>query len=137
MRSLRRKFWQYYKRVKDRSFWGRLNYSISKSRGGSVRSVKIEQDRGSIQEATTQQTVHKAIWDEIHQKRFYLAEQSHICQGILRSDFGYIACSPTAKKVLEGRCEYPEEFDLATRELLEECLGIRQTVPKQSVSTNI
>ena len=41
------------------------------------------------------------------------------------------------KKVLEGRYEYPKGFDLATRKLLEECARIRQTVPKQSVSTII
>ena len=121
-------------RGKDRSFWGRLNYSMGKSRGGSVRSIQIERDRGAIEEATTQQTVHEAIWDEIHRKRFYLAEQAPICQGSLRGDFGYTACSPTAKKVLEGRYEYPEGFDSATRELLEECAPILQTVPKQSVS---
>ena len=60
-------------REKDRSFWGRLKYSMGKSRGGSVRSVKIEQDRGAIEESTTQQTVHEDVWDEIHRKRFYLA----------------------------------------------------------------
>ena len=107
---------------------------MGKSRGGSVRSVQIERYRGAIEEATTQQKVHEAIWDKIHRKRFYLAEQAPICQGSLRGDFGYTACSPTAKKALKGRYKYLEGFDLATRELLEECARIRQTVPKQSVS---
>ena len=71
---------------------------MGNSRDGSVRSVQIERDRGAIEEATTQQTVHKAIWDEIHRKRFYLAEQAPIYQGSLRGDFGYTSCSPTAKK---------------------------------------
>ena len=78
---------------------------MGKSRGGSVRSVQIERDRGAIDEATTQKTVHEAIWDEIHIKRFYLAEQAPICKVSLRGDFGYTALSPTAKKVLEGRYE--------------------------------
>ena len=91
---------------------------MGKSRGGSVRSVQIERDRGAIDEATTQQIVQKAIWDEIHRKRFYLAEQAPIFQGSLRGDFGYKSCPPTAKKVFEGRYEYPEGFDLTTRELL-------------------
>ena len=110
---------------------------MGKSRGGSVRYVQIKRDQGSIEEATTQQTVHEAIWDKIHRKRFYLAEQAPICQGSLRGDFGHIACSPTEKKVREGRYEYPEGFHSATRELLEECARIRQTVPKQSVSAII
>ena len=83
---------------------------MGKSRGGSVQSVKIEQDQGSIDEATTQQTVQEAIWYEIHRKRFYLAEQASICRDSIRGEFGYTACSPTAKKVLEGRYEYPEGF---------------------------
>ena len=76
---------------------------MGKSRGGIVQSVPIERDRGAIEEATTQQTVHEAIWDEIHRKRFYLAEQTPICQVSLRGDFEYTACSPTARKLPEGR----------------------------------
>ena len=124
-------------REKDISFWGKLNYSIGKSWGGSVRSLQIERYHGAIEEATTQQTVHEAICCEIHQKQFYLAEQAPIFQGSLRGDFGYTACSPTAKKSLEVRYEYPEGFDLATCELLEECTRIRQTVLRRSVVTII
>ena len=65
-----KKILEIIQREKDRSFWGRLSYSMGKSRGGSVRSVKIEQDQGAIDEATTQQTVHEAIWGKIHRKRF-------------------------------------------------------------------
>ena len=124
-------------REKDRSFWSRHNYSMGKKQGGSVRSVQIERGQGEIEEATTQQTVHEAIWNEIHRKRFYLAEQAPICKGTLRGDFGYTAFSPTARKILAGRYDYPEGFDPATRELLEECARIRQTVPKRSVATII
>ena len=80
---------------------------------------------GKINEATTQQTVHKTIWDEIHRKRFYLAEQAPICQGSLRGDFGYTFFSPTSRKVLEVQYDYPEGFELETRKLLEECARIR------------
>ena len=51
---------------------------MGKIRGGSVLSVQIERDRGAIEEATTQQTVHEAIWDEIHRKPFYQAGQAPI-----------------------------------------------------------
>ena len=74
--------------------------------------------------------MHEAIWDEIHRKQFYLAEQALIFQGSLRGEFGYTDFSPTAKKVIEVRYEYPEGFDLGTRELLEECARIRQSVTK-------
>ena len=76
---------------------------MGKSRCGSVRSVKIERYQGAIEEATTQQKVHEEIWDKIHQKLFYLAEQAPIYQGSLRGDFGYTACSPTEKKSTRGK----------------------------------
>ena len=57
---------------------------MGKIQGGSVQSVQIERDLEEIDEATTQSTVHEAIWDEIHRKRFYLVEQASICQGSLR-----------------------------------------------------
>ena len=91
---------------------------MGKNWGGSVRSVQIERDRGAIDKAMTQQTVHKAIWGEIHCKRFYLAEQAPTFQGSLRGFFRYTAFYPTAKKVPEARYDYPEGFDLATRKLL-------------------
>ena len=87
---------------------------MGNSQGGNVRLVQIEGDLGEIDEATTQQTLHESIWDNIHCKRFYLAEQVPICQGGLRGDFGYTAFSPTSRKVLEGRYNYPEVFDPAT-----------------------
>ena len=46
---------------------------MGKSRGGSVRLLQIKWHRGEIDEATTHQTLHEAIWDEIHRKLFYLA----------------------------------------------------------------
>ena len=73
---------------------------MGKSQGGSVRSVKIERDFGEIDETTTQQTVQEDICYDIHRKRFYLAEQAPICQGVLRGKFGYTAFSPTARKIL-------------------------------------
>ena len=78
-----------------------------------------------------------AIWDEIHGRRFYLAEQAPICQGTLREDFGYMAATEVAKSVLEGTYEYPADFDPATRELIEECARIRQKIPPNSVSPEI
>ena len=50
---------------------------------------------------------------------FFLAEQDSICQGSMRGDFRHTAFSPTVRKVLDGRYNYPEGFDLATLKLLE------------------
>ena len=70
-------------------------------------------------------------------KRFFLAEEAPICQGKLRGDFGYCAISPTAKAVLDGTYDYPDDFHEATRELCEECARIMLTVPSRSVSSLI
>ena len=72
-------------------------------------------------EYTTQEGVQSAIFKNIHQKRFYLAEDSLICNGYLREEFGYNSTSPTAQAVLNGTHTYPDDFDMATKELCEEC----------------
>ena len=51
---------------------------MGKSRGGSVQLLQIERYQGYTDEDTTQQIVHEAIWDEIHCKQYYLAEQTSI-----------------------------------------------------------
>ena len=45
--------------------------------------------------------------------------------------------SPVAKSVLDGTYDFPPDFDQSTRELVEECAHIRQTVPPNSVSDEI
>ena len=124
-------------REKSRSYWRRLNYSMAKPKGRSVRTVQTATEDGEVTEHTNQQAVHDAIWQEIHGQRFYLAEQAPICQGQLRGDFGYMAFSPTARQVLDGTYDYPADFDPATRQLCEECARIRQCIPKNCVSTTI
>jgi hypothetical protein len=74
-------------REKQRAFWPRLNYSMRKNKGSSVRSVQLQDDEGGVTEFTMQEEVEGVIWSEIHGKRFYLAEQAPICQGGLRGEF--------------------------------------------------
>jgi hypothetical protein len=95
----------------------------------------VEAGNNTVVEYTTQDSVEKAIWDNIHLKRFYLAEAAPICNGSLRSDFGYSATSITAQKVLSGTYDYPDDFDIATKELCMECAEIRLRVPKDSIRT--
>ena len=51
--------------------------------------------------------------------------------------FGYCAVSITAQSILGRKYKYPEGFDQATREILEECALIRLTIPVDTVSTVI
>jgi len=98
-------------------------------------SIQVEGENNTIVEHITQDSVEKAIWENIHLKRFYLTEAAPICNGSLWNDFGYSATSITAQMVLSGTYDYPEDFDIATKELCIECAEIRLRVPKDSIRT--
>ena len=68
----------------------------------SVRCVQTDDDDGRIQEYTDQAGIENAIWSNIHQKRFYLAEEAPICQEPLQGDFGYCAQTEAGRAVLVG-----------------------------------
>ena len=110
---------------------------MAKPRGRSVHIVQTKSDDGHVTEHSTQDGVEQAIWKEIHGNRFFLAEQAPICQGRLRGEFGYLAESISAKKVLDNTYEFRQEFDQSTKELLQECARFRQIVPENSVNTRI
>ena len=124
-------------REKDKSFWRRLNYARGKPRGGACFKVQVEQAEGTVEEISGKEDLHEAIWENIHRKRFYLAEEAPMCSGPLRGLFGYNSVTPIAKAILQGTCQYPPDFDEATKEILQECALIRIRVPKNSVTTTI
>jgi hypothetical protein len=126
-------------REKDQSFWRRLNYVMGKPRGGSVCRVLVEDENqeGVLTENITQETLQEAIFDNIHRKRFFLAEDAPICSGPLRGQFGYNAVIKTAKVILSGQYAYPPEFDQATQEICKECARICCMIPKNSISTHV
>ena len=68
---------------KDQSFWQRVNYVMGKARGGSAQRVLIENgdEKGTLSEHLTQESVQKAIFTNIHCKRFFLADAAPICFG--------------------------------------------------------
>jgi hypothetical protein len=124
-------------RERDKSFWRKLNYTLGKPRAGACFQVQVEDANRESQEYTTQDKIHDAIWNNIHLTRFYLAEAALICEGRLRGTFGYNPVCPTASAILDGTFVYPPWFDEPTREILQECAVIRQTVPKDSVTLTI
>jgi hypothetical protein len=124
-------------REKERSFWRRINYALGKPRGGACFKVQVKREDGDVDEYTEKEALHRAIWDNIHRKQFILAEDAPLCSGPLRGQFGYCAVSLTAQLILSGTYNYPNEFDHATREILEECALIWLTIPKDAVSTII
>jgi hypothetical protein len=99
--------------------------------------VSEEVGDGEIAEFEGQLAVEQAIWDGIHNKQFYLAEQAPICKGSMHEAFGYLATTIAARQVLAGTYTYPEGFDQATRELYEACTRIRLGIPPHSVDTEI
>jgi hypothetical protein len=85
---------------------------------------------GMVKEINSKEELHKAIWDNICRKQFYLAEESLIWSGLVRGAFGYNSITPTTKAILEGTYNYLPEFDEATKEILQECTFIRLQVPE-------
>jgi hypothetical protein len=124
---------------KDKSFWRRLNYALGKPRGGACFKVQVEQAEGTVEDVSGKEDLHEAIWENIHRKQFYLAEEAPMCSGPLRGLFGYNSVTPIAKAILEGTYQYPPDFGEATKEILQECALIRIRVPKNknSVTTTI
>ncbi len=112
---------------------------MGKARGGSVCHVLVDSgdQSGLLTENVTQETVQEAIFNNIHRKRFFLAESAPICTGNLRGRFGYNAVTKTAKAILNGKYKYPPEFDQATKKICEECACIREMIPIDSMDTII
>jgi hypothetical protein len=48
-----------------------------------------DEEQGTLTEHLTQESVQKAIFENIHQKRFFLAEAAPACNGKLGGLFGY------------------------------------------------
>ncbi len=78
-------------RKKDKRFWRRMTYALGKPRGGAWFRVQVEQGDGTTREYTSQEELQEAIWDNIHRKRFHLAESAPLCQYQLRGTFRYNA----------------------------------------------
>ena len=76
-------------------------------------------------------------WSSIHNKRFYLPEQSPICRGKLKGDFWYQADTGAGQHALSGNCIYDKDFGEPTKELLEEISRVRKIVSTRSVDTNL
>jgi hypothetical protein len=81
--------------------------------------------------------LQEAIWNNIHRKRFYLAEEAPLCLGPLQGSFGYNAVSPAARMILDGTFDYPPDLDEAMKETLQECARIWMLVLKDLVGTCI
>jgi hypothetical protein len=125
-------------REKDCSFWRRLNYVMGKSCNGLVRCVLVEDKQNmTLTEHVTQESVQEAIFNNIHCKRFFLAEAAPACNGPLQGLFGYNATTITEQRILNGTYPYPEDFDQATQEICEEFARIRLMIPKDSMNLDI
>jgi hypothetical protein len=94
----------------------------------------VEDRNGGVLEFDTQEGVQNAIFNEVHRKRYNLAEEAPICQGFMRGQFGYMSTSPTARSVLDRSYDFPPDIDNAMKELFEECAKIRSIIPANSVT---
>jgi hypothetical protein len=123
------------KREKDQAFWRRLNFALGKHiLRQSVHAVQVEDGAGGVIDYDTEETVQQAIFNEVHCKRYNLAEEALICQGGLQGQFSYNLTLPTAKTVLDGTYDFLPDMDEATRELFEEIAQVCTILPLDSVT---
>jgi hypothetical protein len=85
-------------------------------------------------EFDTQEGVQNAIFNEVHQKRYNLAEEAPICKGFLKGQLRYISTLPAARSVLDGSYDFPPDIDKVTKEFFKECAKIQLIVPANSVT---
>ena len=114
-----------------------MKFSMRKSFGRSVRVVFNMSNSGSVEEYEGQEKVEEASWSSIPDKGLYLPEQSPICKGKLRDEFGYQADTKAWHQVLNGSYVYDEDFDESTNELLEEITRVSEPIPVRYVDTNL
>ncbi len=62
--------------------------------------VEDEHQEGMMTINITQEMVQVAIFDNIHRRRLFLAEDTPICSGLLWGQFGYNTVTKTAKVIL-------------------------------------
>jgi hypothetical protein len=121
-------------REKQRNFWRRLNYCTGKKRTRSATTIQAEAPGGAIVEHTTRSSVEQTIFSEIHNKRYTMAGEAPICNGVLFDEFGYTANTAAGRDVLDGSYVAPVGTDQATLDLFAVVADIRQRVPQDSVS---
>jgi hypothetical protein len=66
-------------------------YALGKPRERTCFWVQVEQGGGMTAEYTGQEELHKAIWESINRKQFYLAELAPLCQQPLHRSSHYNA----------------------------------------------
>jgi hypothetical protein len=124
-------------REKDKWFWKRMTYALGKPRGGACFRVQVDDGDRSTREYISQEDLHKAIWNNIHRRCFFLAKSNPLCQQPLRGTFGYNAICQTSQDILDGTYDYPQDFNATTREILQECALIGLKIPASLVATLI
>jgi hypothetical protein len=121
------------KREKDRALWRWLNYALGKHvRGQSIWAVQVEDGAGGVIDYKTKDSVQEGIFNEVHQKRYNLAEEALICQGALRGQLHYTSTSSAAQTILGSTYHFPPDMDVATKEMFVEITQIQSIVPSNS-----
>jgi hypothetical protein len=72
------------KQEKYQALWQWLNYALGKHiRGRSVWAVQIEDGASKVINYETKESAQETIFNDIHRKRYNLAGEAPICQGVL------------------------------------------------------
>jgi hypothetical protein len=98
-----------------------------------VDTVQVQNEEGTVTEYTDQDGIHKAIWENVQNKWFFLAESAPICNGDLQEQFGYCADTEQAKRVLDGTYQAEEDMDAVTNDLFGEVARVKEAVGSGSI----
>ncbi len=71
-----------------------LTHALGKPRGGACFRVQVDDGDELTRKYTNQEDLHKAIWDNIYRKRFFLAELPHCANNHFA---GPLVTTPSAK----------------------------------------
>ena len=80
-------------------------------------AVQVEEQLGLVSESTTNDAVEDAIFMEVHDKQYTLANEAPICSRRLFDNFGYVTNTPASRAVLDGTYQATTNSDSATKEL--------------------
>ncbi len=78
-----------------------IKCSLGARRGGSVATVQVWNKEGTVTEYTDQDGIHQAIWENVQNKRFFLAEPALSNLGTVQTQNRQRGC--WTEHIVQGR----------------------------------
>ncbi len=102
-----------------------MNYALGKPRGGACFKMQVEGADGTVTKYMRKEELENAIWTPRFAQAGYT--MSLVTMQYLR----------WCHRFWKAPTHTPDDFDKATKEILQECARIQMTISKDSVTTSI